>query len=317
MPVTFIDVTEELAGQRLDNFLFSRLKGVPKSKVYNIIRKGEVRVNKGRSKPTYKLLAGDKVRVPPVKTASRAEVKVSHDLSKLLESSVVFEDRHWLVMNKPNELAVHGGSGLSLGLVEALRKMRPQDSFLELCHRIDKATSGCVVLARRRSALKVFHQCLREKKLQKHYLAMTVGRWPNSTNAVKLALQKNNLSSGERIVKVDPEGKRSVTHFAIKERLKGYTLVEAKPITGRTHQIRVHCQAVGHAIVGDEKYGNRTVNQQASKNGFRSLFLHARAIELPVIDEDGQHDRSLPPRIIKSPMPEFWAEFMSSHQNDS
>ena len=313
MPVTFIDVSDETEGQRLDNFLITQLKGVPKSKIYNIIRKGEVRVNKGRAKPTYRLAAGDKVRVPPIKVATRENVEVSQNLSQLLENSVVYEDKHWLVVNKPGELAVHGGSGLSLGLIEALRKLRPEEKFLELCHRIDKATSGCVVLARRRSALKVFHQCLREKKLQKHYLVMVVGRWSKANDAVNLPLQKNTLSSGERMVRVDPEGKRSVTRFNIRERLKGYTLMEAMPITGRTHQIRVHCQAMGHAIVGDKKYGNKEINKRVASEGCNGLFLHAHAIELPRVNNEGQYDPQLEKRVVESPLPGFWQAFIDAH----
>ena len=313
MPVTFIDVTEDYSGQRLDNFLMARLKGVPRSKIYNIIRKGEVRVNKGRAKPTYKLIAGDRVRVPPVQMAESREVQVSDSLFKLLQRSIVYEDRDWLVINKPNDLAVHGGSGLSLGLIEAMRKIRPEDKFLELCHRIDKATSGCVVLARRRASLKLFHRCLREKALQKNYLAVVVGRWPRSTNAVKLALQKNVLASGERIVRTDPEGKRSVTLFEVEEPLQGYTLVQASPVTGRTHQIRVHCQAMGHAIVGDDKYGNREMNKKAAELGFRHLFLHAHCIELPVIDDSKSSSMIAKSKMIEAPPPEFWQTFIDAN----
>lgn len=292
----------------------ARLKGVPRSKIYNIIRKGEVRVNKGRSKPTYKLNPGDQVRIPPVQVAKTREVRVSDGLLKLLQQSVVYEDRDWLVINKPNELAVHGGSGLSLGLIEAMRKIRPDDRFLELCHRIDKATSGCVVLARRRASLKLFHRCLREKKLQKDYLAIVSGRWSRANNAVKLPLTKNILSSGERIVCCDPEGKRSVTLFEVQQALQGFTLVKASPVTGRTHQIRVHCQAMGHAIIGDSKYGNRDTNSKLAAEGFKHLFLHAHRIELPSTENPSGDLSDLKMKVVEASLPEFWQAFIAASQ---
>jgi len=317
MPVTFVEISDAQAGQRLDNFLLTHLKGVPKSKVYNIIRRGEVRVNKGRVKPTYRLNGGDSIRVPPVATKEPTTGQVSNRLAQLLVSSVVFEDEQWLVVNKPNGLAVHGGSGLSLGLIEALRQMRPNDNYLELCHRIDKATSGCVVVAKTRKSLRAFHQSLREKRLQKTYHAMVVGRWRESNDAVNLPLMKNVLGSGERFVRVDQSGKPSLTHFKILERLDGFSLVEAKPVTGRTHQIRVHCQAMGHAIVGDDKYGNRDSNKQCAELGYRDLFLHAASIELPLMDESGQlaskQAQQYAQQMVSAPRPVFWTTFIENY----
>ena len=209
--VQWVEISGEQAGQRVDNFLLSRLKGVPKSRIYRLLRKGEVRVNKGRVKPHYKLESGDELRIPPVAVAQRAgsDAAVSSQLLELLDESILFEDDHWLIVNKPAELAVHGGSGLSFGLIEAMRQLRPDCRSLELCHRLDKATSGCIVLAKKRSALKRFHAALREKRLDKVYNALVVGRWPQAIDAVNVPLQKNVLQSGERKVFASAEGKVS------------------------------------------------------------------------------------------------------------
>ncbi len=310
MPATFVDIDPDRAGQRIDNYLLSVLKGVPKSKIYNIIRKGEVRVNKGRVQPSYKLAAGDRVRIPPIRQQSPDAVQVSASLTSLLSDSVLFEDEGWLVINKPNELAVHGGSGLALGLIEALRQIRDEPS-LELCHRLDKATSGCVVLARKRSSLKRFHAALRDRQLTKVYQAIVAGQWSTGSRMVNLALHKNVLASGERMVKVSADGKPSRTEFEVLQKLNGFTRVEARPITGRTHQIRVHCQAQGHAIVGDSKYGQRVANERAASAGYRQLFLHASSISLPIgpADSRGRYSDTL---TVDSPLPEFWQDFMAA-----
>lgn len=277
--VNFVTVDEDMAGQRLDNFLMARLKGVPKSRIYNLIRKGEVRVNKGRTKPEYKLSAGDEVRVPPVRMAEREPMtKPSNVMTRLLESSILFENDGLLVINKPPGLAVHGGSGVSLGLIETLRQMRPEARYLELIHRLDRDTSGCIMVAKKRSMLRHLQAALREKSasgITKVYQALVIGQWPKSCRRVDAPLLKLEVANDERIVKVDPGGKPSLTEFKLLQSFTNCSLVEARPITGRTHQIRVHAQYMGHSLVGDEKYGNDDFNKEMKSLGVRRLFLHA------------------------------------------
>tara|TARA_R100000687_G_scaffold76551_1_gene68582 strand:- start:1060 stop:2010 length:951 start_codon:yes stop_codon:yes gene_type:complete len=279
--VQVLVVGEEAAGQRIDNYLLKLLKGVPKSRIYRLLRKGEVRVNKGRIKPEYKLMDGDSVRVPPIRVAERTapeDVFVSDGLSRQLQGAILFEDERLLIINKPSGLAVHGGSGVSVGLIEALRRIRPEERFLELVHRLDRDTSGCVMLAKKRSTLKTLHGLLRGNGVDKRYLALVEGRWSSRKVQVKLPLEKNVLQSGERMVRVNPDGKYALTRFEVVQRFPGATLVEARPVTGRTHQIRVHCQAAGHPIIGDDKYGRDEVNEQFRKEGVQRLFLHAHSL---------------------------------------
>ncbi|WP_439136276.1 23S rRNA pseudouridine(955/2504/2580) synthase RluC [Pseudomaricurvus sp.] len=284
--VQFVEIDDDRAGQRIDNFLLGQLKGVPKSLIYRILRKGEVRVNKGRIKAEYKLKAGDVVRIPPVRMPdSKVLPDASEQLKELLAGSILFENKGLIILNKPSGLAVHGGSGINLGLIEVLRQMRPEDRHLELVHRLDRDTSGCIMIAKKRSMLRYLHQQLREGHIQKYYHALVEGRWPNRCKEVSAPLKKNEVSSGERIVKVDPEGKQSLTHFKVLRRYVGSTLVEAKPITGRTHQIRVHAQYQGHGLVGDPKYGNDEFNKEMKAKGFNRLFLHAAALSLLLPDE--------------------------------
>ncbi len=286
--VQIITIGEEAVGQRIDNYLLKLLKGVPKSRIYRLLRKGEVRVNKGRIKPEYKLMDGDSVRVPPIRVAERtaaADVFVSDSLSQQLQESILFEDERLLIINKPSGLAVHGGSGVSVGLIEALRRMRPEARFLELVHRLDRDTSGCVMLAKKRSVLKTLHGLLRGNGVDKRYLALVEGRWSSRKEQVKLPLAKNVLQSGERMVRVNPDGKYSLTRFAVVQRMPGATLIEAKPITGRTHQIRVHCQAAGHPIIGDDKYGRDEVNEAFRGRGVQRLFLHAHSLSFELDGE--------------------------------
>lgn len=284
LQVSFVPVDADQAGQRLDNFLMSRLKGVPKSRIYNIIRKGEVRVNKARSKPEYKLEAGDLVRVPPVRMSDeKTQAKASNQMQQLLNASILFEDDGLIVINKPPGLAVHGGSGINLGLIETLRQMRPDARYLELVHRLDRDTSGCIMVAKKRSYLRFLQAALREKSqqevlkgdVQKVYQALVVGQWPVSRRHVDVPLLKMELNKDERIVKVHPEGKSSLTEFAVLTRYQGFSLIEAKPVTGRTHQIRVHAQYAGHCLVGDEKYGKDDINLEMRGLGLKRLFLHA------------------------------------------
>ncbi|MEC8427651.1 MAG: 23S rRNA pseudouridine(955/2504/2580) synthase RluC [Pseudomonadota bacterium] len=279
--VRFVDIDDDREGQRVDNFLTSQLKGVPKSLIYRILRKGEVRVNKGRVKPEYKLRVGDVVRVPPVRLPeAKEQAKPSQQLADLIEASILYEDKKLIIVNKPSGLAVHGGSGINLGLIETMRQIRPQEKSLELVHRLDRDTSGCIMIAKRRSMLRYLHEQLREGRIQKIYHALVYGRWPNRKKEVNAPLKKNELQSGERMVRVDPEGKASRTLFRVLNRYSDCTLIEAKPVTGRTHQIRVHAQHAGHGLVGDPKYGNDDFNRQMKGKGFNRLFLHAAALEL-------------------------------------
>ena len=274
--VQFVTIDPDLEGQRIDNYLRTFLKGVPKSLIYRILRKGEVRVNKKRVKPEYKLQANDELRIPPIRLSEPTELP-STNLDKVssLESHILFEDDWLIVLNKPSGTAVHGGSGLSFGVIEALRALRPQQKFLELVHRLDRDTSGCLLIAKKRSALKNLHEQLRDKKVDKRYQALVSGEWPANRFKVKAPLLKNTLKSGERIVLVDEEGKPSETRFRILESFVDATLVEASPITGRTHQIRVHSLHAGHPIACDNRYGNEVFDQRAKNLGLKRLFLHA------------------------------------------
>lgn len=284
--VQFIEVDADRAGQRIDNFLIGQLKRVPKSLIYRILRKGEVRVNKGRIKADYKLQAGDVVRVPPVRVPDGKTVpNASGQLKELLAGATLFENAGLLIINKPSGLAVHGGSGINLGLIEVLRQMRPDDRYLELVHRLDRDTSGCIMIAKKRSMLRHLHKALRDGDIQKHYKALVEGYWPAKCKLVDAPLKKTELSSAERIVKVDPEGKASLTRFKILQRYETCTLVEAKPITGRTHQIRVHAHHMGHGLVGDPKYGDDNFNAIMKTQGFGRLFLHAAGLSLTLPDE--------------------------------
>lgn len=275
--VRFVEVDADYAGQRIDNYLRNQLKGVPKSLIYRILRKGEVRVNKKRVKPEYKLVANDTVRIPPVRVSESETVLPSSKLNSVqrIEKAILYEDDSIIVINKPSGLAVHGGSGLSFGLIEGLRSLRPTAKFLELVHRLDRDTSGCILIAKRRSALKHLHEQLRNKSVDKRYHTLVQGEWPENRFKVKAPLLKNTLQSGERIVVVNPDGKPSETRFRILNRFKGATLIEAFPVTGRTHQIRVHCLHAGHAIACDDKYGDRDFDEKLKPAGLGRLFLHA------------------------------------------
>ncbi|NBM55122.1 23S rRNA pseudouridine(955/2504/2580) synthase RluC [Proteus vulgaris] len=278
--VQFVTIDGDEAGQRIDNFLLARLKGVPKSMIYRIIRKGEVRVNKGRIKPEYKLNAGDSIRIPPVRVAEKEEITVSPKLDKVsaLANCILYEDEHLMLINKPSGTAVHGGSGLSFGVIEGLRALRPEARFLELVHRLDRDTSGVLLIAKKRSALRALHEQLRLKQMQKDYLALVRGQWQSHTKVVQAPLLKNILQSGERVVKVNNEGKPSETRFKVEERFEIATLVKASPVTGRTHQIRVHTLHAGHPIAFDDRYGDRDFDAQLVGTKLNRLFLHASSL---------------------------------------
>ncbi|MES9991403.1 MAG: 23S rRNA pseudouridine(955/2504/2580) synthase RluC [Candidatus Thiodiazotropha sp.] len=277
--VQFVEVAAEYAGQRIDNYLMRHLKGVPKSYIYRILRKGEVRVNKGRIKAAYKLQAGDLIRIPPLRRErSDTTPRVSQQLRNTLEQAVIYEDERLLVLNKPSGLAVHGGSGLSSGIIEALRMLRPKESQLELVHRLDRETSGCLMISKRRSTLRILHELIRENRVDKRYLALLAGSWRKGVQIVDMPLKKNTLQGGERVVRVDAEGKPAETRFTRQERFTEATLVEVELVTGRTHQIRVHSAWLESPVLGDTKYGDDDANRAMRELGLRRLFLHAHRI---------------------------------------
>lgn len=285
--VSFNIIDENALGQRVDNYLQRVMKGVPKSRIYRALRKGEVRVNKKRVKPEFKLSVGDSVRIPPIQFEESSAPSVpGRKFIELLESRILYEDDLLLIVNKPTGVAVHGGSGVQLGLIEALRSMRPQCRFLELVHRIDKDTSGCLMVAKKRAVLLDLHRQLREGGMQKRYTALLDGRWSGREHLIEAPLKKNVLASGERHVRVAVDGKASKTLFHVEKRYKDATLVSAKPVTGRTHQIRVHAQFVGHAILGDQRYGLTESNQRVKKAGLKRLFLHAHSLAFTLPDSE-------------------------------
>ena len=276
----------DAAGQRMDNYLIGLLRGVPKSRIYQMVRKGEVRVNGGRIKPTYRLAIGDRVRIPPVRERHKSQPQVvgSRDLQRLAEA-IVFENDEILVLNKPAGMAVHGGSGVSFGVIEALRQLRP-GVRLELAHRLDRDTSGCLVIAKRRASLLKLHADLRDGAVKKRYAVLVCGVWPRKTRTVGLALHRFVSASGERRVRVARDGKPSRTDFDIVEAGPSASWLRARPKTGRTHQIRVHAAASGHAVLGDEKYAPPAQLALAARLGIRRLCLHAEGITLSLAGEE-------------------------------
>jgi len=273
--VQYLEVSADQAGQRIDNFLLSRLKGVPKSRVYRLLRKGEVRVNKGRIRPEYRLLEEDVVRVPPIRVSKQVSVAPGRSLRGILAASILLETEEFLVINKPFGLAVHGGSGINLGVIESLRAMREPHDYLELAHRLDRDTSGCLLIAKSRRVLKHLQDQMRQRSMDKRYLTLVSGRWAKERREVNAPLLKQTVASGERIVRANSEGKPSLTRFKLLKHYANASLLEVKLETGRTHQIRVHCQLVGHPLAGDPKYGNENFNQGLRAMGLKRLFLHA------------------------------------------
>ncbi|MGO1296002.1 MAG: 23S rRNA pseudouridine(955/2504/2580) synthase RluC [Vibrio sp.] len=309
--VEFVEIDEDMAGQRIDNFLRNQLKTIPKSMIYRIVRKGEVRVNKKRVKAEYKLAAGDVVRVPPVTLQTddtKQDAPVSTKLNKVaeLEQRIIFEDDHMLILNKPSGTAVHGGSGLKFGAIEALRALRPEARFLELVHRIDRDTSGILLIAKKRSALRHLQAQFREKTVRKYYFALVMGQWKSSCKMVKAPLLKNDVNS---IVRVNPNGKASETRFKILEKFKDATLLQASPVTGRTHQIRVHTQYAGHPIAWDDRYGDPRFDAYTAQFGIQRLFLHAANIQFV-------HPGSNEKMDISAPLEERLEQALSRLRND-
>ena len=280
--VVYVEINEDNSDQRLDNFLITRLKGVPKSRIYRIVRKGEVRVNKGRVDVKYRLVAGDIVRIPPIRVAERSEDSyVPQGLQAALQQGILFEDEGFIVINKPAGFAVHGGSGVSSGIIEGLRLIRPEARFLELVHRLDKDTSGCLLIAKKRSALRKLQEFFRNSEIQKTYQALLSGQWGRKKLIVTAPLLKNVSKGGERIVVISPSGKAAETLFTRLKLFRNATLVEASPKTGRTHQIRVHAASLGHPIVGDDRYGVDEVNKTFKNKGYKRMFLHAETLKFP------------------------------------
>ncbi|MGV3572088.1 MAG: RluA family pseudouridine synthase [Ramlibacter sp.] len=302
--VKLVTVGDESAGQRLDNFLIRVLKGVPKTHVYRIIRSGEVRVNKGRAAADTRVQEGDVVRLPPVRVSEAAAEKLDKPAPPR-EFPVLFEDEHLLAIDKPAGVAVHGGSGVSFGVIEQLRQARREARMLELVHRLDRETSGILLVAKKRSALTKLQDQFRERETGKTYLALVPGAWPANNKVIDLPLHKYLLADGERRVKVvgkdDPDGMRSITLVKVQEQLPGYSLLEVTIKTGRTHQIRVHLASQGHAIAGDDKYGDFELNKSLQKAGLKRMFLHAWRLQFdhPASGERIALQAPLPPELQK------------------
>ena len=279
-----IRIDNEQAGQRIDNFLRRELPGVPKSRLYRLLRRGEVRVNGGRIRAEYKLAEGDEVRVPPVRIRSEAPAPSAWFASKVVDR-VLYEDKQLLVIDKPTGIAVHGGSGISHGVIELLRHARPELRDLSLVHRLDRETSGCLVLAKRRSALRILHGRFRDGLVEKNYLALAVGDWQLGEQFIDAPLLVRHRAGGERHVIVSKDGKSAQTRIQLSQSYGRYSLLQCSPLTGRTHQIRVHAQHIGFPLAGDERYGDSEANQRAKAAGLPRLFLHAQSIAFP--DEHG------------------------------
>ena len=296
-----VKVPEDREGQRLDNFLLGQLKGAPRSLVYKLVRSGQVRVNGGRAKAERKLAGGDEVRIPPVRIETEAERGTpAPGLLQRMETAIVFEDARILVLDKPSGVASHGGSGISFGAIETLRALRPGQT-LELAHRLDRDTSGILVVAKKRSALSELQALMREGGvgggIRKRYLTLLAGRMPDGTMSVDAPLHVGLRQGGERHVQVDPSGKDSLSHFRMLERRGGQSYCEVRIDTGRTHQIRVHALHIGHAVAGDDKYGDPEVNRRLrDKAGLRRLFLHAASLEFAL-------DQGRTPYTLSTPLP--------------
>lgn len=296
--VRTVEIATDDAGQRVDNFLTRHLKGVPRSRIYRLLRRGEVRVNGGRVRPGRRLEAGDRVRIPPVRVVERTESVIPRSLAERLEAAVIYEDQRLLVIDKPGGLAVHGGSGLSFGAIEAMRKLRPKCQSLELVHRLDRDTSGCLMMAKRRSELRGLHELLREGRIEKRYLTLLTGRLPEDRVVCQapLAVTRRN---GERHVEVDADGRRSHSEFIRLQNFRTATLVEVLLVTGRTHQIRAHAAHLGLPVAGDDRYGNRDANKRFAAQGLKRLFLHAHALrfERPHDGDDFHVSAPLPDEL--------------------
>lgn len=309
--ISHITILDEDAGQRLDNFLLRILKGVPKSHIYRIIRSGEVRINKSRAKPESRIQTDDQIRIPPIRLAAKSASPADKNAAPAKTFQILFEDDDFLALNKPAGLAVHGGSGVNFGVIEALRAARAQARYLELVHRLDRDTSGILLIAKRRSALRAIHQQMRAGQIDKRYLTLVKGDYEASMRDVRFPLYKFLLDNGERRVRVDAAGKDSHTRFFLKSRheILGEVavLLEAQLKTGRTHQIRVHVQACGKSMAGDEKYGDFAWNRALQKLGLKRMFLHAASLKLT-------HPKTQTPLHIQAPLPPELTRFLNAQK---
>ena len=293
--VRHVEVTRQDVGQRLDNYLARHFKGVPRSRIYKMLRKGEVRVNRKRAKADYRVAEGDVVRLPPAHQPEPGQpATIPPGVGERIEAAIVYEDESLLVVDKPSGLAVHGGSGLAFGLIEALRQQRPNQPFLELGHRLDRETSGCLVVAKSRPALNAFHDVLRGGEVEKHYLALVAGRWQGKGRRVDEALARSGRRGNERLVQVDGTGKESTSFFEPVTRYAHLTLMDVRIDTGRTHQIRVHAAHLGHPLAGDDKYGDFELNRQLRKLGLKRLFLHSARLRFRMPDNGQLYDFNAP-----------------------
>jgi 23S rRNA pseudouridine955/2504/2580 synthase len=302
---TWREVDESSHNQRIDNYLQKILKGVPKSHIYRILRSGEVRVNSGRVEASYRLQDGDKIRLPPVRTGKPASGTAPVASSAIFVGGVLLEDEDLLIVDKPSGVAVHGGSGISSGVIESLRLSRPGLRFLELVHRLDRDTSGVLILAKKRTALTGLHTQLREGAVRKHYLALVLGEWVDAKRNVRAALHKYVAASGERRVVVHDEGQQAHTVFRLMRNFPLYSLLDAELKTGRTHQIRVHLAHVGFPIAGDDKYGDFEANKRLVKLGLKRMFLHASSLEFT-------HPRTAQPVRVEAPLAPELERFLGS-----
>ena len=300
--VSYMEIDESGEAQRIDNFLFKNLKGVPKSHVYRILRGGEVRVNKKRVDQTYRLQLGDLLRIPPIRVAEKHEIEQVH--IPAVEFPIIYEDDALVAVNKPAGVAVHGGSGVSFGVIEQMRRARPQAKFLELVHRLDRETSGVLLLAKKRSALTAMHEIMREGNSDKRYFALVLGQWRNVKQHVKLPLHKFDTPQGEKRVMVREDGQASHTIFTLLKSWLEFTLLEAQLKTGRTHQIRVHLSHLGFPIAGDDKYGDFARNRELMKQGLKRMFLHAHSISF-------NHPLTGEPLQLTAPLPKDLESFIA------
>ncbi len=303
--VIWEEIDEDADNQRIDNFLLNLLKGVPKSHIYRILRSGEVRVNSGRVDATYRLKIGDRVRIPPVQVAPAKSGSINAPKwgAVPLTEVILYEDEGLLALNKPAGVAVHGGSGISIGVIEQLRAERPKTRFLELVHRLDRDTSGILLVAKKRSMLLAMHEMLRTGAMDKRYLALVRGQFKEEKKIVKAGLHKFLTESGERRVMVRDDGKVSQTIFRRRQRFQGVTLLEAQLMTGRTHQIRVHLAHLGYPIAGDDKYGDFVWNKGLAKQGLKRMFLHAASLRFI-------HPVQETPLVMEAPLPPDLAQFL-------
>ncbi|MBE0616106.1 MAG: RluA family pseudouridine synthase [Burkholderiales bacterium] len=293
--VRMVEIDSESAGQRIDNYLLRVCKGVPKSHIYRILRSGEVRINSGRVDATYRLGEGDRIRIPPLRLGTRTATAKAPKI----DLPLLYEDEGLIAANKPAGLAVHGGSGISHGVIEQLRAARPQAKFLELVHRLDRDTSGLLLLAKKRSVLTAMHELIRTGQMDKRYLVLVRGQWPKGKQHVKLKLQRYVTGAGERRVSVDDEGRESHTVFDLERACGDYSLLQAQLKTGRTHQIRVHLTHLGFPIVGDDKYGDFELNKRLAKQGMKRMFLHAWKLAFvhPASGDTLKLEAPLPPEL--------------------